>query len=180
MERLSPYFACFKSGLIAVPINNRLKAPEIAYILKHSKAKLCFAQPELASGCEEACCVGCPNLQRIYTTLPFFETTVSESVTLPVIHSNQIATILYTSGTTAQPKGVTHTHWSLSHFGKLMCSLGLDESDTLLPATQLMHIAALSCALLPGISCGGPSFCFPLLMPLDFWTASSIGDVRIS
>jgi len=27
------YFACFKTGLIAVPVNNRLKAPEIAYIL---------------------------------------------------------------------------------------------------------------------------------------------------
>jgi long-chain acyl-CoA synthetase len=36
------YFACFKAGLIAVPINNRMKAPELAYVLAHSKAKLCF------------------------------------------------------------------------------------------------------------------------------------------
>src|SRR5215831_15404952 len=37
IETVILYFACFKSGLIAVPVNNRLKAPEIAYILRHSK-----------------------------------------------------------------------------------------------------------------------------------------------
>ena len=63
------YFACFKAGLIAVPVNNRLKPPEIAYILQHSKAKLCFTQPELASLCEEVRS-DCPDLHRIYTALP--------------------------------------------------------------------------------------------------------------
>src|SRR6516225_4739563 len=53
LETVTLYFACFKSGLIAVPINNRLKAPEIGYILGHSKAKLCFSQPELAPLSEE-------------------------------------------------------------------------------------------------------------------------------
>src|SRR5262245_31567724 len=45
IEVANLYFACFKSGLIAVPVNNRLKPAEIAYILQHSKAKLCFSQP---------------------------------------------------------------------------------------------------------------------------------------
>src|SRR5580700_3464224 len=43
VEVVELYFACFKAGLIAVPVNNRLKAPEIAYVLSHSKAKLCFS-----------------------------------------------------------------------------------------------------------------------------------------
>src|SRR5438105_5011055 len=54
IEVVNLYFACFKTGLVAVPVNNRLKASEIAYILGHSKAKLCFSQPELALLCEEA------------------------------------------------------------------------------------------------------------------------------
>src|SRR5678816_3658713 len=41
IEVVELYFACFKAGLIAVPVNNRLKVPEIAYILVHSNAKLC-------------------------------------------------------------------------------------------------------------------------------------------
>src|SRR6516164_7364922 len=69
VEMVNLYFACFKSGLIAVPVNNRLKAPEIAYILQHSKAKLCFSQPGLAPLCEEAR-GDCPDLRHFYTELP--------------------------------------------------------------------------------------------------------------
>jgi acyl-CoA synthetase (AMP-forming)/AMP-acid ligase II len=84
VELVNLYFACFKAGLIAVPVNNRLKATEIAYILGHSKAKLCFSQPELASLCEEVH-ADCPDLQRIYTTIPPLETTESGNAGLPEI-----------------------------------------------------------------------------------------------
>src|SRR5947209_9492681 len=69
IEVVTLYFACFKAGLIAVPVNNRLKAPEIAYILEHSNARLCFSQPELAplAGSVRD---HCPALRAIYTTLP--------------------------------------------------------------------------------------------------------------
>src|ERR1051326_2667554 len=82
VEVVNLYFACFKTGLIAVPVNNRLKPPEIAYILGHSKAKICFSQPELAPLCEEAR-AGCPDLQRIHTSLPSLETPELGSVALP-------------------------------------------------------------------------------------------------
>src|ERR1700682_1220979 len=48
IEVVTLFFACFKAGLIAVPVNIRMKAPEIAYILMHSKSAMCFSQPELA------------------------------------------------------------------------------------------------------------------------------------
>src|SRR4051794_40965607 len=46
--------ACFRAGMIAVPVNMRLKAAEIAYILEHAEAKMCFSQPEIAHAMEEA------------------------------------------------------------------------------------------------------------------------------
>jgi long-chain acyl-CoA synthetase len=104
---------------------------------------------------------GCSELRRIYTTLPLSETTESESIVLPEVSPDQVAAILYTSGTTAQPKGVTHTHHSLNRTSELMCSLGLDASHTLLAVTQMMHIAALGCALLPGIYSGGTVVLLP-------------------
>src|SRR6476660_3193101 len=49
LEVVQLYFACFKAGLIAVFLYNRLKATEIAYILTHSRAKICFSQPALVN-----------------------------------------------------------------------------------------------------------------------------------
>jgi long-chain acyl-CoA synthetase len=154
------YFACFKAGLIAVPVNNRLKAPEIAYILQHSKAKLCFSQPELAPLSEEVR-ADCPDLRHIYTALPPLRATELGNVALPEITPDRVAAILYTSGTTARPKGVMHTHISLIAASELMSSLGLDPTHTLMAATQMVHIAALSCVLLPGIGCGAKVVLLP-------------------
>ncbi len=151
LEVVTLFFACFKAGLIAVPVNTRLKAPEIAYILGHSEAKLCFSQPELAPLCEEVRSE-CPDLHNIYTDLPRLDALEQRSVTLPDVTPNLVAAIMYTSGTTARPKGVMHTHVSLIAGAGMMSSLGIDQTDSLLAVTQLMHIGALSCVLLPGIS----------------------------
>ena len=158
------YFACFKAGLIAVPVNTRLKVPEIAYVLAHSGAKLCFSQPELAPFCRGVR-VSCPDLQRIYTMLPSFEDAQLTSIPLPNVTPDRLAAILYTSGTTARPKGVTHTHVSLIAAGGLMSSLGLDETHTMLAATQMVHIAAFGCVLLPGMLNGATVVLLPSFDP---------------
>ncbi len=48
IEAVQLYFAAFKAGLIAVPVNLRLKPPEIAWIIENSGAKICFGHPLLA------------------------------------------------------------------------------------------------------------------------------------
>jgi len=154
------YFACFKAGLIAVPVNNRMKAPEIARVLRHSKAKLCFSQPELAT-LSEGVRSECPDLDTIYTALPSLGSTEHGNVQLPKISPEQVAAILYTSGTTARPKGVKHTHVSLIAQTGMASILGLNGNDTLLAATQMVHIAGLSCVLLSGIACGATVVLLP-------------------
>jgi long-chain acyl-CoA synthetase len=161
VEVVNLYFACFKTGLIAVPVNNRLKPPEIAYILGHSKAKICFSQPELAPLAEEVR-AECPDLAQIYTALPALDAAALGNVGLPEVSPERVAAVLYTSGTTARPKGVMHTHVSLTGATELMRLLGIDETDTLLAVTQMVHIAALSCVLLPGISCRATVVLLPL------------------
>ena len=161
VDTVNLYFACFKAGLIAVPVNNRLKAPEIAYILGHSGAKLCFSQPELAPFAVEAR-ADSPDLQRLYTSLPPLAEMPAARAALPDISPEKVASVLYTSGTTARPKGVMHTHVSLTGVTELMRVLGIDETHVLLAATQLVHIAALACVLLPGIACGATVVLLPL------------------
>src|SRR5215813_10793830 len=96
VETVNLYFACFKAGLIAVPVNNRLKAPEIAYILGHSGAKLCFSQPELAPLSEEVRGLY-PDLLAIHTKLPSLGS--AGTANLPKLTPDRVAAVLYTSGT---------------------------------------------------------------------------------
>src|SRR5215471_2287858 len=93
------------------------------------------------------------------TRLPSVE--CSRGVPLPQVTADQVAAVLYTSGTTARPKGVMHTHVSLIGATELMASLGFDENDVPMTVTQMVHIAALACVLLPGIRCG----CTVVLLP---------------
>jgi long-chain acyl-CoA synthetase len=54
IEAVELYFGIFKAGLIAVPINLRLKPPEIAWILADSGASMVFSHPSLAAAVREA------------------------------------------------------------------------------------------------------------------------------
>src|SRR5215470_11710097 len=107
IETVQLLLAAFRAGLVAVPINLRLKAPEIAYMFEHSSARVCFSEPALAAIAEEARRGGDP---EIVSQFPKITTNPGP---LPEIDPAQPAVILYTSGTTARPKGVTHTHRSL-------------------------------------------------------------------
>ena len=107
IEAVQLFFGIFKAGLIAVTVNTRLKPSEIGYILDHSGSRMCFSEPALATGSGQAG-AACP----ILTKLPPLES-VEPPAALPALDLDQPAVILYTSGTTAHPKGVIHTHRSL-------------------------------------------------------------------
>src|SRR5215472_9052235 len=99
IETVQLLLAAFRAGLVAVPINVRLKAPEIAYIFKHSSTRICFSEPALATVAKEA---RSGSDLEIVTQLP--ATTVNSLRPLPEVDPIQPAVILYTSGTTARPK----------------------------------------------------------------------------
>src|ERR1700682_1416220 len=112
---------------------------------------MCFSQPELAPLAKEAA-HDCPSLRSVFTALPALET---NPPALPQVDADSPAILLYTSGTTARPKGVTHTHRSLLHTAKLMRGVAPDSMQTVLVMTQMMHTSGINCDLLPAISLGG-------------------------
>jgi long-chain acyl-CoA synthetase len=174
IETVKLFFACFKAGMIAVPVNVRMKSPEIAYVLEHSKASKCFVHPDLLatamSAVAEETSRARAELRSIHTAVGVLDGE-RPAVALPEVNEYDPALILYTSGTTAQPKGVTHTHRTLLECVKLTCSAAPDSLQTVLVMTQMAFISAICLNVLPTIVTGGtcvlvPVFDAPLVLDL--------------
>jgi len=163
IEIVTLYFACFKAGLLAVPINIRLKAHEVAWILQHSQPSICFSQPELNSLTTEAA-AGAGVRVPLHSSLPAPRDVHDSAVNLPPRDDNEPCAIFYTSGTTAHPKGVTHSHASLAGTAQLVGTMLSTAGTTTLSLTQVSHMAAMS-LLLPALFGSHTSVLLPVFDP---------------
>jgi long-chain acyl-CoA synthetase len=153
------YFACFKAGLIGVPCNTRLTAPETVFVLEQSQACAYV-------GCREwyerfsPLRTELPLLDHVVLidrdelpgpVLSFHDLAESNGTPLPAlfpIDQDAGAVILYTSGTAARPKGVLHTHASLEACMRLWidaAALGPDERVLLM--SPMMHMSGMGALL---------------------------------
>lgn len=161
-------FALAKAGVIMVPINYMLNAEDVAFILGHSEANACFVSPEFVSVAQEALRRAgiAPQLLSLISSpalpqgewIPFREMIAKESCEEPEaeLEDDDIAQILYTSGTESKPKGVMLTHKSiLSEYVSTIIDGGMTEEDVAIHALPLFHSAQLHCFLGPYIYLGG-------------------------
>lgn len=80
---------------------------------------------------------------------------------LPVVNEDDPALLLYTSGTTARPKGVTHTHRTLAECIKLTHAFVTEGLESALVMTQMAFLSAICVTLLPAMAKGGTSILIP-------------------
>ena len=134
---LTALYGVSGSGRILVPVNFRLVAEEVSYIVKHSGARVLLIDPELEEAmadveCEMKWTIGSESdaLLMRYDVEPAAWTPDEDAT----------ATINYTSGTTARPKGVQLTHRNLwtnaSIFGWHM---GVNDRDVYLHTLPQFH-----------------------------------------
>ena len=142
IEVVQIFFAAFKAGLIVVPINLRLKPAEIAWVIEHSGASLCFTPQPFAEPMRQTGV-------RVLTDLPV---TAVAATALPPVDDEAPALILYTSGSTGRPKGAVLTQRSLVLTGEL-CTQAFEDTfgesvkPRLLLMTPLMHSSGVNVLL---------------------------------
>ncbi len=133
---LTSFFGVSGSGRVLVPVNFRLAAPEIDFIVKHSGADVLLVDPEVDEVLAEV------------TARHRFVLGESDDVIFPIGRvgvpwagdESATATINYTSGTTARPKGVQLTHRNLWTNAMLMgLHLTLSDRDVLLHTLPMFH-----------------------------------------
>ncbi|RVX38677.1 fatty-acyl-CoA synthase [Nonomuraea polychroma] len=158
-------FATHMLGGIFVPLNFRLAAPEIDYMLGHSGAKVLIHAPQCA-GVVEAL-TGTPALEQIIpletceSWLAQGDRTELAPIDVPVAQDD-IALILYTSGTTGRPKGATLSHANLIwNTCNMLIGVDVAGDETTLVSAPLFHVAALNQTLLPTFLKGGRSVIMP-------------------
>lgn len=134
---LLSFYGCCGSGRVLVPINFRLVAEEVAYILEHAGAEVLLVDPELAELAEKLAHPRTFVLGDDDDALfPAGRTAVPW-----VPDEGATATINYTSGTTARPKGVQLTHRNLwVNAVTFSLHLGVNDRDVYLHTLPLFHV----------------------------------------
>ncbi|MDP5069464.1 MAG: AMP-binding protein, partial [Congregibacter sp.] len=154
---IESFFGPAKAGLVIMPLNWRLTADELAFILKDGGAKaLIFdadftrlaedlrARGPVGSDIEHWIAIGseAPDFARHYERL-IAPQPVVEPATLAVAQDNLF--IMYTSGTTGLPKGVVHTHETVFWTTITMVNTGdIRGTDRYLLLLPLFHVGALA------------------------------------
>ena len=134
---LTALFGVSGSGRILVPVNFRLVAEEVSYIVKHSGARILLIDPELTDAmapveCEMKWVIGAES----DATLMDFDTEPRPWEP----DENATATINYTSGTTARPKGVQLTHRNLwTNAAIFGWHMGVNDRDVYLHTLPQFH-----------------------------------------
>ncbi len=129
------------AGLAMVPVNAKLHPRELAYILDHAGARLCFATPDLIDAVAPLE-TGLQALDRVIEVGGHDDLALrtGDPVALTEVEPDAVAWLFYTSGTTGQPKGAMLTHRNL-----LAMTLSyLADVDQIGPADAILHAAPMS------------------------------------
>ena len=155
-----------KAGLVHVPFNYALVGDELAYLLRQSSSRALFCDPDLAAKIEV---LGERGRTEIAGTLrdggaqadvlAWAQRRGGDEPLAVDLDDREIVQLLYTSGTTALPKGAMLTHRSLVYeYASCALALDLNARDRPLHALPLYHSAQMHVFLMPSLMAGASNW----------------------
>jgi fatty-acyl-CoA synthase len=155
---LESLFAAGLLGAVFVPLNTRLAAPELEYVLRDSGSRFLIWSPRHGDV-----------VAKLRDLVPLRDelglhayedalSTMDVSLVDETVDETETCMIMYTSGTTGRPKGVMLTHanviWNTVN---LLIDVDVTSSEVTLVSAPMFHVAALNQTVLPTYCKGGTS-----------------------
>ena len=176
---LTAYFGALRAGLVVLPLNPLLMAPELEYHLGDSAARLLIGfegmHAEAAKACET---LGVPlylaGVGPAGGSLPegarpvseLFGALSAESADIEPRDPGDTAVLIYTSGTTGKPKGAELTHFQLYMNCTIAGQLfGYHSDDVTLAVLPFFHVFGLSSVINVAVRYGGCLSIVPRFTP---------------
>ncbi len=169
------FLALNKLGASALPINPDLRAAELEYLIGHAEPALIVALPDLHAALADAAHAAGVALQVI-----------ADGDALPRPRANAVvaeakegeareAAVLYTSGTTGQPKGCVLANSYYLHCGRWyattggLCEIREDPEERMITPLPLFHMNAMACSFMAMIAVGGCLIALDRFHPSTWW-----------
>lgn len=162
-QALFLYLACVRAGLVYLPLNPAYRQSEMEYVLADAEPAVIVCRPESLQDWRTLTAQLSAERQPAIETMDengggsFADQAASEPPRFDTVQCepNEVAAILYTSGTTGRPKGAMITHRNLAANGQSLHDCWQwQPNDVLLHALPLFHVHGLfvscSCVLLSG------------------------------
>ncbi|NIN01347.1 MAG: AMP-binding protein, partial [candidate division Zixibacteria bacterium] len=146
-------FACAKVGGIFIPLNFRMSPREVNQILSKAKSPVLFYDGTFRERIHE---IDCRNRKVIDIDTTDLRTNIPEKPVYDYGKAEDPFVLIYTSGTSGEPKGAIQTH--LNAFFKSVDSIidfGMTYNDVVLVTAPMFHVAGLNALTLPGLHVGG-------------------------
>ena len=167
-EWVASAFAVAMTGAVLVPVNTFYEPPELEYVLDHSGAELLLAQTSLA-GHDYVAMTGAVEMARVrdvvWLDTESWRTFLDAGRGVPddvldariaAVDPGDDALVLYTSGTTARPKGVLHVHRAATiQSWRFARQLALDETDRVWSSYPYFWAAGICMVLGATLAAGG-------------------------
>jgi long-chain acyl-CoA synthetase len=174
IEFVVAFFAASAAGAITVPLSIREQTPGLAYILRHSGASVLVHDAHLAARLAEP--AETPEL-RLRVSVgpcagaePFEAVATGPALGAPIaVHEDDVAVIMYTSGTTGFPKGAMLAHLNIVHsvlHYAYALSLGEDERGCVV--VPLSHVTGLVGMMMVMVGTGGTLLIVPDFKAREF------------
>ena len=168
--QLALLFACARLGAIFVPLNFRLAVPELSAIAAHAGIRMLFHDaPHAQTAAEVAAAAMHAPIDSLIDRPAALDTRLPQPSQPP---GQAPLLLVYTSGSTGQPKGALHTQAGLlANARASWWAHGMTQDDHILSALPLFHVGGLCIQTLPALLAGAQVTLHQRFAP-DAWLAA--------